>query len=89
MKKYIISILSIGLAVALSACAMTVKPTYTSTNVDLLRIGGEKPSDKEPETIHAGSYCLQIAEKWKADGKTPDGQTIWTRDCLRKVIPCP
>lgn len=46
MKKYFVSILSVGVAVALSACAMTVKPTYTSTNVDLLRIGGEKPSEK-------------------------------------------
>lgn len=78
-----------AIAVSVAGCAATtITPSYTSTNTDLMRIGGEKPSDKEPETINMGSYCLQVADKWKADGKTPDGQTIWSKDSFRKVIPC-
>ncbi|MDR3629509.1 MAG: hypothetical protein P4L42_04160 [Desulfocapsaceae bacterium] len=78
-----------GIAVSLAGCGLgTMKPNYTSTNNDLLRIGGDKPSDKEPEIINSGSYCLQIIDKWKADGKTPDGQTIWSKDSLRKALPC-
>jgi hypothetical protein len=78
-----------AIAISLAGCGLnTMKPNYTSTNTDFLRIGGDKPSDKEPEIINSGSYCLQITEKWKADGKTPDGQTIWSKDSFRKATPC-
>ena len=76
-------------AASLTGCGMTtMKPNYTSTNADLLRIGGERPSDKSPEIIEMGSYCLQVTDKWKADGKTPDGQTIWSKDSVRRALPC-
>ncbi len=79
----------VAVAAALGGCAApTITPTYTSTDIELLRIGGEKPGDKEPEIVNMGSYCLQVDEKWKEDGQTPDGQTIWTKDSFRKVIPC-
>ena len=68
--------------------AATIKPRYTSTNPDVLRIGGAKPVDKNLKTINMGSYCLKVEEHWKADGQTPDGQTIWARDTIRDVIPC-
>ena len=42
-----------------------------------MRIGGETPGNKEPEILNLGSYCLQVTDKWKNDGKTPDGQAIW------------
>jgi hypothetical protein len=78
-----------AIAVSMSGCASsTIRPNYISTDIELMRIGDEKPGDKEPEIVNMGSYCLQVAEKWKADGKTPDGQTIWSKDCFRKVIPC-
>jgi len=78
-----------AIAVSLAGCGLsTMKPNYTSTNTDLLRIGGDKPEDKAPETINSGSYCLQIIDKWKADGKTPDGQTVWSKDSFRKATPC-
>lgn len=78
-----------AMAVTMSGCAATtITPTYLSTDTELMRIGAEKPGDKEPEVVNMGSYCLQVAEKWKADGKTPDGQTIWSKDCFRKVVPC-
>lgn len=78
-----------AIAVFMAGCATTtVTPNYTSTNTELMRIGGEKPGDKEPEIVNMGSYCLQVADKWKADGKTPDGQTIWSKDSFRKVVPC-
>lgn len=66
----------------------TIKPSYTSTNPDVLRIGSDKPNEKSPETINMGSYCLQVAEQWKEDGKTPDDQIIWSKDTIRKVVPC-
>jgi len=73
----------------LVGCAITnIKPNYTSTNLELSLIGGDKPGDKEPEIISMGSYCLKVVEKWKADGETPDNQKIWTKDTVRKAIPC-
>jgi len=74
----------------LVGCATTkIKPNYTSTDLELLRIGGDKPGDMEPRINNMGSYCLQVIEKWKADGETPDNQKIWTKDTFRKVIPYP
>ncbi|MCL1980752.1 MAG: hypothetical protein FWG62_06720 [Proteobacteria bacterium] len=76
-------------ALILAGCgAATIAPNYQSTNPDLMRIGGDTPGQKEPEIINMGSYCLQVNDKWKTDGKTPDSQTIWTKDTFRKVIPC-
>lgn len=73
----------------LTGCAApTITPTYTSTDPELMRIGGEKPEDSKPEIVSMGSYCLQIDDKWKENGKTPDGQSIWTKDSFRSVIPC-
>lgn len=87
-----------AIAVTLAGCSglnslnmggpATVNPNYTSADPDLMRIGGEAPSEKEPEILNLGSYCLRVTEKWKADGKTPDGQILWTRDTFRKVTPC-
>ncbi len=89
MKRFCVFFICAAFAVTVAGCGMsTIKPNYTSTNPDLMRIGGDKPGDKEPEIINMGIYCLQVAEKWKADGKTPDGQTIWTKDSIRKAIPC-
>ena len=77
------------IAVSVAGCGMaTIKPNYTSTNADLMRIGGDRPTDKSPEILNMGSYCLQVTEKWKADGKTPDGQTIWSKDSVRRALPC-
>ena len=89
MNKRLMFFLCAAVAVTITGCASTtMKPNYTSTNTDLLRIGGDKPGDKEPELVNMGSYCLQITEKWKADGKTPDGLTIWSKDTARKTAPC-
>ena len=86
-----------ALAVILGGCGMvpanimpatTINPNYTSANPELMRIGGEAPVDKEPELVNLGSYCLRVTDKWKADGKTPDGQSIWSKDTLRKAVPC-
>jgi hypothetical protein len=78
-----------AIAVSLTGCGKaTINPNYTSANPDLMRIGGESPETKEPEIVNMGSYCLRVADKWKTDGKTPDGQTIWSKDTFRKVIPC-
>jgi len=90
MKKACILATCAVTALTLAGCGMatTIAPNYQSTNPDLMRIGGEAPGQKEPEIINMGSYCLQVTNRWKTDGKTPDGQTIWTMDSLRKVIPC-
>jgi hypothetical protein len=77
------------LAVTLAGCsAATIKPNYTTTHTDLIRIGGDAPQNKDPEILNTGSFCLQVIDKWKTDGKTPDGQAIWTKDSFRKVVPC-
>lgn len=89
MKNTIRLLAACIVIVALVGCgAATIKPNYTSSNTDLLRIGGEKPEDKSPETINMGSYCLQVADQWKEAGKTPDNQIIWSKDTFRKVVPC-
>jgi len=89
LKKLCTFFIYAAIAVSVAGCGMaTMKPNYSSTNTDLMRIGGDRPSDKEPEIINMGSYCLQVTEKWKADGKTPDGQTIWSKDSLRRANPC-
>jgi hypothetical protein len=89
MKKNRIIFICFVFAVAISGCTTSaIKPNYTSTNMDLMRIGGEKPVDEQPEIINMGSYCLQVTQKWKMNGKTPDGQAIWSKDTLRATIPC-
>jgi hypothetical protein len=89
MKKIGLFLLSAVAAIVLSGCgATTIAPNYQSTNPDLMRIGGDAPGSKDPETINMGSYCLQVVDKWKADGKTPDGQMIYTKDSFRKTVPC-
>lgn len=93
MNRICAFVLYTTLAVVLSGCGITlfsptISPTYTSTNPEVMRIGGDTPGSKEPEQLHLGSYCLQVMDQWKADGKTPDGQIIWTKDIFRKVVPC-
>ncbi len=80
--------LFIAAALSLTGCSSTLAPTYTSTNADLLRIGGDEPTNPEPEQQNLGSYCLLITDTWKEDGTTPDGQSIWSKDTARKAVPC-
>jgi hypothetical protein len=89
MKKLCVYCASAALALTLAGCgATTINPNYSSANPELMRIGGDAPGTKEPELLNLGSYCLQVTDKWKSDGKTPDGQVIWTKDSFRKVTPC-
>ena len=89
MKRVCACAVYVMAALALAGCgATTIAPNYHSANPDLLRIGGDTPGQKEPEIINMGSYCLQVTDKWKTEGKTPDGQAIGTKDSFRKVIPC-
>lgn len=89
MKKLCVFIGCAAITAIIAGCGpATINPNYSSANPDLMRIGGESPGDKGPEMINMGSYCLSVTEKWKADGKTPDGQTLWSKDSLRKAVPC-
>ena len=89
MRNIILPCLSAIIATILAGCGTaTINPNYSSADPDLMFIGKEAPAAKTPETLNLGSYCLSVTEKWKVDGKTPDGQTIWTKDSLRKVAPC-
>ncbi|MCP1315288.1 MULTISPECIES: hypothetical protein [unclassified Halomonas] len=75
--------------VLVAGCASTtVAPRYTSSNPDVLRVGGERPANADPRTEDMGSYCLETSERWNEHGRTPDGQTLWAKDTLRKVMPC-
>lgn len=74
---------------ALAGCAgSTITPNYQSTNTEALRIGGKQPPASEPLVENMGSYCLQTMEVWHQDGKTPDGQALWTKDSKRNIVPC-
>lgn len=89
MNKLCAFVVYAAAALTLAGCgAATIAPNYQSTNPELMRIGGDTPSQKEPEIINMGSYCLQVIDKWKSDGKTPDGQMIYTKDSFRKAVPC-
>lgn len=90
MKQFVFLVLSALAAAFLSGCfaTTTINPNYASANPELMRIGGDSPADMEPVILNLGSYCLRVSEQWKEDGRTPDGQKIWTRNSLRKVIPC-
>ena len=89
MKKCIALLAGGIVAAALVGCgAKTVSPSYTSTNPDLLRIGGDKPENLGAQVQNLGSYCLQVRDEWKGEGKTQDDQTIWTKDSYRTVVPC-
>jgi|GEM_PF-228617 len=95
MKKFGILLFCGIMAAALAGCGImapttstTINPNYASPNPDLMSIGMDAPTEKPSEILNLGSYCVSITEKWKRDGKTPDGQSIWTKDHLRKVVPC-
>ena len=89
MKKVRLFFMYATVATAVAGCGTTtINPNYSSANPELMFIGTEAPAGKAPEMLNLGSYCLNVTEKWKVDGKTPDGQTIWTKDSFRKVVPC-
>ncbi|CAK0762676.1 conserved exported hypothetical protein [Gammaproteobacteria bacterium] len=87
MQKLRIIPLSVAVF-SLAGCATQLQPNYTSTDPEQMRVGGAKPVESEPAIHNLGSYCLQVSEKWKSDSETPDGQTIWSKDTLRQVVPC-
>ncbi|MCC5883088.1 MAG: hypothetical protein JJU25_10685 [Halomonas sp.] len=74
----------------IAGCAgnSTIAPRYTTDNPDQLRIGGERPSNPDVRIENAGSFCMEVSERWNEHGKTPDGQVLWAKDTLRKVVPC-
>lgn len=78
----------IACAALLTGCAtQTIVPSYDTSNPDL-QIGGSRPQDAPPRIEPAGSFCLEVSERWHLDGRTPDGTALWSRDTLRKVVPC-
>ena len=76
------------LTATVTGCASnTIVPNYEASNPNI-QVGGEKPADVAPTVENAGSFCLQVAELWHEDGKTPDGQKLFAKDTQRKVVPC-
>ena len=71
-----------------SGCSQVIKPNYTSTKPDIMRVGGDTPSDPKTSVVNVGSFCLEISDNWHQDGETPDGQALWAKDTARKVVPC-
>ncbi len=81
-------LLPVCVTLTLAACATnTIAPSYETSNPDI-QVGGPRPEDKEALVENAGSFCLEVTEKWHLDGKTPDGKALWARDTHRKVVPC-
>ena len=71
-----------------TGCSQIIKPNYTSSKPDILRVGGDTPTDPKTAIENAGSFCMEVADKWHKDGETPDGQSLWAKDTARKVVPC-
>lgn len=82
------SFAALALVTLIAGCATTIAPTYTSEKPDIMRIGGSQPPNAEPTVENTGSFCVKTTESWKEDGKTPDGQPLWSKDTTRKVVPC-
>lgn len=81
-------LLIIAAAVTLGGCASsTITPDYSSTDPNV-QVGGEPPEDTRPTIEDVGTFCMEVTQKWHEDGKTPDGQKLWSRDTYRKVVPC-
>ncbi len=77
-----------AIAALLSGCAgNTITANYNTTDPNI-QIGGDPPADTGPTKENAGSFCMEVSQKWHKDGETPDGKTLWSRDTLRKVVPC-
>jgi hypothetical protein len=79
----------LGLAATLLAgCGTTtIRPDYASTS-EYLQIGGRKPVNPTPTIENAGAFCLEVREEWSEDGRTPDGEPLFTRDTLRRAVAC-
>jgi len=87
MRPFRTAILS-GCMLLCAACASnTIVPTYETSNPHI-KVGDPAPVDVGPTIENAGSFCLEITEKWHQDGKTPDGQPLWAKDTARRVVPC-
>jgi hypothetical protein len=71
-----------------AGCATTIAPNYTSEKPNIMRIGGDRPEAAPVKVENTGSYCVESSERWNEHGKTPDGQSLWARDTLRRVVPC-
>ena len=71
-----------------SGCSQVIKPNYTSTKPDIMRVGGDTPSAPKTSVENVGSFCVEISDNWHQDGETPDGQALWAKDTARKVVPC-
>ena len=68
-----------ALTLLTSGCATTIAPTYNSQKPDILRIGGDSPTNPDPVVENTGSFCVETTESWHEDGETPDGQTLWAK----------
>ncbi len=82
------TLLAVLLALVSACGTTTITPNYSASNPNM-KVGNDRPEDTEDEIENAGSFCLQINEKWHKDGKTPDGKALWSKDTFRKVVPCP
>jgi hypothetical protein len=72
----------------ITGCASNIiSPSYATSNPNM-QVGGERPVDFAPTVENAGSFCLEVTETWHNDGKTPDGQALWAKNTMRRVVPC-
>ncbi len=79
--------LSVILMLITGCASNIIAPNYEISNPNI-QVGGERPLDVAPTLENAGSFCLEVTEKWHNDGKTPDRQALWAKDTTRRVVPC-
>ena len=81
-------ILASGVALTAACASNTITPNYSASNPNMT-VGNERPEDTQATIENAGSFCMEVSEKWHKDGQTPDDKALWSKDTFRKVVPCP
>ena len=87
MRPYFMVALSGIVLMSVGCASNTIVPNYQTSNPNI-QVGGTTPENVGPTVENAGSFCLEVTEKWHNDGETPDGQALWAKDTTRKVVPC-
>lgn len=88
MKTFYLPLAASVLALGVSACTTVLKPSYIVSDPEVMQISSKRPVAKPAELVNLGQFCVSVQGQWKADGETPDGQTIWTKDTYRKAAAC-
>ena len=86
-RSFRFAALGLSLVLVAGCGSSTIRPDYGSSNPNL-QVGGTRPADGAASIEPAGAFCLEVADVWHDDGKTPDGERIYARDTVRRAVSC-